>query len=72
MQQLHGFDELRNNQGIILNRTSKTSLAVISLYFSASYLSRRFILLAKRIKRMENGKKCVFQQLPQERTKLIG
>jgi hypothetical protein len=39
MQQLHGFDKLRNDQGIIHNRGVKIDTIAVSLYLSASYIS---------------------------------
>jgi hypothetical protein len=55
MQQLHGFDELLNDQGIILSCTAKLNTATVSLYFSASYFSSHFLRLAKMEERVENG-----------------
>jgi hypothetical protein len=60
MQQLHGFDELRNDQVTIQNRSVKMDTAVISLYISASYFRFRLLPLAKIIERMENGKIVLF------------
>jgi hypothetical protein len=36
MQQLHGFDELRNDKGIIQNRIDKINTTATSLYLPAS------------------------------------
>jgi hypothetical protein len=33
MQQLHGFDELRNDQGIIRNRSEKKKSSRVTLFF---------------------------------------
>jgi hypothetical protein len=59
MQQLHGFDELRNAQGITRNRRVENDKAVASLYLSASYLSFDFFHQPKK-ERMKNGKNRVF------------
>jgi hypothetical protein len=32
-QRLHGFDELRNDQGVIRNRSAKIDTTAVSLYF---------------------------------------
>jgi hypothetical protein len=60
MQQLHGFDELRNNQGVIRKYSAKMDTTAVSLCLSASYFSFRFLPLAKIIERMGNGKKSCF------------
>jgi hypothetical protein len=60
MKQLHGFDELRNDQGIIRNRCAKTRTPVASNLSPGSYLSSRFLPPTKIIKRMENCKKMFF------------
>jgi hypothetical protein len=59
MQQLHGFDKLRNDQGIIRNRSAKIDTTVVSLYLPESNLFYLFFPLAKIIERMENGKNRV-------------
>jgi hypothetical protein len=53
MQQLHGFDELRNDQEIFRNRSAKIDTAPLSFKFSASYFDFRFLRLAKIVERME-------------------
>jgi hypothetical protein len=60
MQQLHGFDELLNDQGIIRNSSAKTDTTVVSLYLSATYFSFRNLPLAKIIERIGNGEKSSF------------
>jgi hypothetical protein len=55
MQQLNGFDELRNEQRAIWKCSAKIDTTAASLYFPASYFSFRFLPLAKIIERMENG-----------------
>jgi hypothetical protein len=60
MQQLHGFDELRNDRRVIRNRTKKIDTALISLCFSEPYFRFRLFPLAKIIERMENGKNYAF------------
>jgi hypothetical protein len=61
MQQLHGLDELRNDQGIIRKFSAKNNTTIaISLFLSVSTLSFRFLRLAKIIERMENGKIVLF------------
>jgi hypothetical protein len=60
MQQLHGFDELRNDQGIIQNRRAKIDTTPMSLYLSASSLSFRLLWLANLIEWIEYGKNRVF------------
>jgi hypothetical protein len=46
-QQLHGFDEFRNDQGAVQNRCAKVDTAVVSLYLPASNFSFRIPRLAK-------------------------
>jgi hypothetical protein len=53
-QQLHDFDESRNDQGIIQNRTAKINTIVASLYLPASYSNFRILRLAQ--KKGANGK----------------
>jgi hypothetical protein len=50
MQQLHGFDELRNDQPAIRNRSAKIERISVSLYLSAAEI----------IEQIENGKNCAF------------
>jgi hypothetical protein len=57
MQQLHGFDELLNDQGVIQNCGAKIDTTAASLHWSASYFKFRFLRLAKIIERMGNGTK---------------
>jgi hypothetical protein len=60
-QQLHDFDESRNNHGIIQNLSSKINTIAASFYLPASYLSFRILRLAQ--KKRANGKwqkLCVF------------
>jgi hypothetical protein len=59
-QQLRGFDESRNNQVIIQNRSFKISTIAASLHLPSSYSSFRILRLAQKIERMENGKNRVF------------
>jgi hypothetical protein len=51
MQQLHGFDELRNDQGIIRKRSAQIDTTGASLYLSASDFSFRLLPLAEIIER---------------------
>jgi hypothetical protein len=72
MQQLHGFDELRYDQGIIRNRSAKINTTVIVRRLTASYFtfrllplantyfSFRSLPLAKIVDRKENGENRVF------------
>jgi hypothetical protein len=46
-QQLYGFDELCNVQGIIQNCSAKTNIIVALLYSPASYFSFRIIRQSK-------------------------
>jgi hypothetical protein len=55
MQQLHGFDKLRDDQGVIRNRSAKIDTTAVSIHLSALSFSFRFLPLAKIIERMENG-----------------
>jgi hypothetical protein len=43
IQQLHGFDELRNAQGVTLNRSAKINKTAASLYLPASSFSFRIL-----------------------------
>jgi hypothetical protein len=61
-QQLRCFDESRNDQGIIQNRSAKINTTGASLYLPASYFSFRVLRLAQKIERMENGKNRVFDR----------
>jgi hypothetical protein len=47
MQQLHGFDELRNDQAITRNRNATIGRTLLLLYLSAPYFSFRLYPLAK-------------------------
>jgi hypothetical protein len=47
-QQLHGFDELRNDQRVIQNRSLKTGQIVASVYLPSSYSSLRFLRLTQK------------------------
>jgi hypothetical protein len=47
VQELTGFDELRNDQGMIRSCTAKTITIMVSLYLSASCLSFWLLRLAK-------------------------
>jgi hypothetical protein len=53
-QQLRCFDESRNDQRIIRNRSSKINTIAASLYLPASYFSFRVLRLAQ--KKRANGK----------------
>jgi hypothetical protein len=46
-QQLRGFDEPRNDQGIIQNRSVKINIITPSLHLPASYFSFRILRLAQ-------------------------
>jgi purine-nucleoside phosphorylase len=59
MQQLHGFDELRNDQGIIQNRSAKIDTKVLSLHLYASSLVFDFFH-SQNNRAMENLKKYCF------------
>jgi hypothetical protein len=50
-QQLHCFDELRDDQGIIQNRRVKPDKMAESLYLLSSHSSFRFLRLTKKIER---------------------
>jgi hypothetical protein len=54
-QQLRRFDEPRNDQGIIQDRSAKINTMATSLYLPASYFIFRILRLAKKNERMENG-----------------
>jgi hypothetical protein len=43
MQQIHGFDEFRNDQGIIRNCTAQINITTVPLYLSESYFSFHYI-----------------------------
>jgi hypothetical protein len=43
MQQLHGFDELRKDQGIIQNRSARIDKTSVLFYISAAYLFFDFV-----------------------------
>jgi hypothetical protein len=58
MQQLHGFDELRNNKRMIQNLKAKMNQAVVSSYLS-NFLNV-YLRLAEKIERMKNGENHVF------------
>jgi hypothetical protein len=47
-QQLRGFDESRNDQGIIQNHSTKINTKVASLYLPASSLTFRILRLAQK------------------------
>jgi hypothetical protein len=47
MQQVYGFHELRNDQGVIRKRSAKIDTVVVALYLSASNLNFRLLPLAK-------------------------
>jgi hypothetical protein len=59
-QQLRGFDKFCDDQRVIQNRSAKVDKTVAILDLLASYFSFRFLLLAKNIERMENGKIVCF------------
>jgi hypothetical protein len=48
MQQLRGFDELRNDQMIIQNRSAKIKKMAASLYLPSSHSSFRFLRLTQK------------------------
>jgi hypothetical protein len=48
MQQLHCFDELRNNQVVIHNHSAKIKRTIESLYLPASSFTFRILRLAKK------------------------
>jgi hypothetical protein len=48
-QQLHGFDELRHDQGIFQNRSVKPDKMAESLYLLLPHSSFRFLRLTKKI-----------------------
>jgi hypothetical protein len=58
-QQLHVFDELRNNQRIIQNRSAKIKTIVASLYLPASPFIFRFLRLAQKMERKEMAKNII-------------
>jgi hypothetical protein len=66
VQQLRGFDILRNNQVIIRNRSAKVDITVVSFYLSASYFSFRFLPLAKIIKLVERAYPSFFMAVQME------
>jgi hypothetical protein len=47
-QQLHGFDEMRNDQGVIQNRSAKIDKTVASLYLPASSNIFQILRLAQK------------------------
>jgi hypothetical protein len=47
-QQLHGFDELRNDQGIIQNRSAKIDKMTASFYLPSSHSSFRLLRLTQK------------------------
>jgi hypothetical protein len=53
MKQLHGFDELRNDQGMIQNRCAKTDTTVVSLYWSTTIFA--FSISSTSQNNRENG-----------------
>jgi hypothetical protein len=59
-QQLHGFDELRNDQGIIQNRSAKTNTTPASLYLPASSFSFQIRRLAKKSSEWKMAKNYYF------------
>jgi hypothetical protein len=59
-QQLRGFDESRNDQGIIQNLSVKISTIAASLYLPASYSSFRILRQAPKIERMKMAKILFF------------
>jgi hypothetical protein len=59
MQQLHSFDEVRNNQGMIRDRTAYTNKMMELIYFATLFGFGTF-RLASIIKQMENGENRVF------------
>jgi hypothetical protein len=52
-QQLHGFDELRDDQEIIQNRSAKPNKMDESLYLLSSHSSFKFLRLTKKIERIK-------------------
>jgi hypothetical protein len=55
MQKFHRFDEQRDDEGVIWNRSAKIDTIDLLLYLSASRFSFRFLPLAKIIEQMKNG-----------------
>jgi hypothetical protein len=47
MPQLHGFDELPSNQGMIQNRIMTKNNMVVSNFLSAFFFNFRYVRLAK-------------------------
>jgi hypothetical protein len=72
MQQVNGFDESRNNKGMILNLSEKTETAALSIYVSASTFSSRFLRVAKIIERIDNCKNRVFLVVRMEVRRIFG
>jgi hypothetical protein len=52
-QQLRGFDESRNDQGLIQNRSAKINATAASLYLPASSFILRILRLAQKMERIK-------------------
>jgi hypothetical protein len=53
-QQLHGFDELRNDQKTIQNRSAKIKKMTTSLYLPSSHSSFRFLRVTQKNRANKN------------------
>jgi hypothetical protein len=62
LQELHGADAFHNDKGAIWNPSAKIDTTILPLRLPKSYLSFRFLRLAKIFERKENGKNRVFSR----------